>query len=42
MEHGELRAGQVVQVDWTETGDDEHPIRALKVAPRTDLQMPGG
>ena len=37
-----LRAGQVVQVEWAETGEGEHPVRALRVEPRTDLQMPGG
>jgi hypothetical protein len=42
MEDGGLRTGQVVQVEWTETDDPEHPIRAVRVEPRTDLQMPGG
>jgi CspA family cold shock protein len=37
-----LRAGQVVQVEWAETDDAEHPVRAVRVEPRNDLQMPGG
>jgi hypothetical protein len=39
---GGLRTGQVVQVDWADTGSAEHPVRAVRVEPRTDLQMPGG
>ena len=39
---GGLRTGQVVQVEWTDTGDAEHPVRAVRVEPRSDLQMPGG
>jgi hypothetical protein len=41
-EDGGLRSGQVVQVEWTDTGEAEHPVRAVRVEPRTDLQMPGG
>lgn len=37
-----LRAGQVVQVEWIETGQPDHPVRALRVELRNDLQMPGG
>jgi hypothetical protein len=29
-------------VEWTETEDPEHRVRALRVEPRSDLQMPGG
>jgi cold shock CspA family protein len=40
---GSLRAGQVVEVAWTETGDGTHPVRADRVTPRDDLQAtPGG
>jgi hypothetical protein len=39
---GGLRAGQVVQVEWTETEEGEQPFRAVRVEPRSDLQMPGG
>jgi cold shock CspA family protein len=35
---GELRAGQVVQVDWTEAGTDDAPLRATRVVRREDLQ----
>ena len=37
-----LRAGQVVEVAWTEAGDGEHPYRAVRVAPRGDLQSTVG
>ena len=38
--HGaaELRAGQVVDVDWTEPGQEGLPCRAVRVQPREDLQ----
>ena len=40
---GELRAGQVVQVQWTEPGERGLPFRAVRVSPREDLQAtPGG
>jgi CspA family cold shock protein len=40
---GTLRAGQVVEVEWAETGDSDHPFRADRVTPRDDLQAtPGG
>ena len=40
---GDLRAGQVVQVEWTEPGDGGLPFRAVRVTPRDDLQAtPGG
>ena len=40
---GELRAGQVVQLEWTEPGDAGLPFRAVRVTPREDLQAtPGG
>ena len=35
---GELRAGQVVSVEWTDDGAEELPFRALRVVPREDLQ----
>ncbi|MGY2084000.1 hypothetical protein [Blastococcus sp. SYSU DS0539] len=37
-----LRAGQVVEVDWTEPGAEGLPFRALRVAPRNDLQATVG
>lgn len=41
--HGALRAGQVVEVRWTDTGSGDHPLRADLVTPRGDLQAtPGG
>ncbi|SFF63038.1 hypothetical protein [Blastococcus tunisiensis] len=39
---GDLRAGQVVEVEWTDTGSDEHPLRADRVTPRDDLQATPG
>lgn len=40
---GGLRAGQIVEVEWTETGVGPHPVRADRVTPRDDLQAtPGG
>lgn len=41
---GPLRAGQVVGVEWTESGDGDRPFRAVRVGPpRDDLQAtPGG
>jgi hypothetical protein len=35
---GELRAGQVVQFDWTEEPGGDWPFRATRVEPREDLQ----
>ncbi len=35
---GALRAGQVVELEWTEPGDGGLPFRALRVTPREDLQ----
>ena len=40
---GALRAGQVVEVVWSETGTGAHPFRAERVTPRDHLQAtPGG
>ncbi|MGY2001476.1 hypothetical protein [Blastococcus sp. SYSU DS1024] len=39
---GSLRAGQVVDVSWTETGVGDHPVRADLVTPRDDLQATPG
>ena len=40
---GDLRAGQVVELEWTEPGEAGLPFRAVRVAPREDLQAtPGG
>ncbi len=39
---GTLRAGQVVEVDWTEPGDNGRPFRAVRVVPREDLQATVG
>lgn len=39
---GGLRAGQVVEVEWTDTGSGERPVRALRVTPRDDLQATPG
>ncbi len=39
---GDLRAGQVVEVEWTEPGDGGFPYRALRVVPREDLQATVG
>jgi cold shock CspA family protein len=42
VEHGpegaELRAGQVVQVDWTEPGHGDAAVRATRVVRREGLQ----
>ena len=35
---GELRAGQVVEVDWTETPQGDAPVSATRVVHRPDLQ----
>jgi cold shock CspA family protein len=35
---GELRAGQVVELDWTEPGREGVPLRATRVVHREDLQ----
>jgi CspA family cold shock protein len=35
---GELRAGQVVELQWTQPGAEGLPFRALRVTPRDDLQ----
>ncbi|RBY82452.1 hypothetical protein DQ238_03935 [Geodermatophilus sp. TF02-6] len=37
-----LRAGQVVDVDWTEPGEEGLPFRATRVVPREDLQATFG
>jgi hypothetical protein len=37
-----LRAGQVVEVEWTEARGAEHPYRAVRVSPRGDLQATVG
>jgi CspA family cold shock protein len=37
-----LRAGQVVDVDWTEPGAEGRPFRATRVVPREDLQASFG
>jgi hypothetical protein len=39
---GELRAGQVVEVDWVEPGAEGLPFRAVRVTPREDLQATVG
>ncbi|MCZ2860558.1 hypothetical protein [Blastococcus sp. VKM Ac-2987] len=39
---GELRAGQTVELDWAEPGAEGLPFRALRVAPRGDLQQTVG
>lgn len=40
---GRLRAGQVVQFDWSADPDGEWPFQATRVEPREDLQAtPGG
>ena len=35
---GGLRAGQIVQIDWTEPGFGGAPVRATRVVRRDDLQ----
>jgi len=39
---GTLRAGQVVEVEWTEPGAEGLPFRAVRVVPREDLQATVG
>ena len=39
---GGLRAGQVVEVVWSETGGGSYPVRADRVTPRDDLQATPG
>ena len=39
---GVLRAGQVVEVEWTEPGEADLPFRAVRVVPREDLQATVG
>jgi hypothetical protein len=39
---GVLRAGQVVDVEWTEPGSAGFPFRAVRVSPREDLQATVG
>jgi hypothetical protein len=34
----DLRAGQVVEIDWTEPGTGGAPLRATRVVRRDDLQ----
>jgi len=37
--HGrELRAGQIVEIDWTEPGEGGAPLRATRAVRRDDLQ----
>jgi CspA family cold shock protein len=36
--HGDLRAGQTVEVDWVEADEGEAPLRATRVVHRLDLQ----
>jgi len=36
--HGALRAGQVVEVDWTDTEQGDAPLSATRVIHRPDLQ----
>ena len=35
---GDLRAGQVVELEWTEPGEHGLAHRAVRVTPREDLQ----
>ncbi|CAA9231165.1 MAG: hypothetical protein AVDCRST_MAG52-1015 [uncultured Blastococcus sp.] len=35
---GGLRAGQIVEVEWTDSGAGDHPLQASRVTPRDDLQ----
>jgi hypothetical protein len=37
-----LRAGQVVDVEWTTPGRNDHPCRATRVGMRDDLQATPG
>ncbi|HLM05564.1 MAG TPA: hypothetical protein VK402_10305 [Blastococcus sp.] len=39
---GELRAGQVVEVEWTDEGSRGLPFTARRVVPREDLQATVG
>ena len=39
---GTLRAGQVVELDWTDVGAGGLPFSALRVVPRSDLQATVG
>jgi hypothetical protein len=40
---GQLRAGQVVDLEWAGPGAHGFPFRAVRVTPREDLQAtPGG
>jgi hypothetical protein len=39
---GELRAGQVVELEWAEPGAEGLPFRAVRVTPREDLQATVG
>jgi hypothetical protein len=39
---GALRAGQVVELDWTTPGAGGFPFRAVRVTPREDLQATVG
>jgi cold shock CspA family protein len=38
----DLRAGQVVEVDWAEPGEGGAPVRATRVVRRDDLHGLGG
>jgi hypothetical protein len=39
---GILRAGQVVELDWTVPGPEGYAYRATRVRPRSDLQATPG
>jgi hypothetical protein len=39
---GALRAGQVVELDWTDVGSGGLPFSAVRVVPRGDLQATVG
>jgi len=39
---GKLRAGQVVELDWTDVAAEGQPFSASRVIPREDLQQTVG
>jgi CspA family cold shock protein len=39
---GKLRAGQVVELDWTDVAAEGLPFSAVRVVPREDLQQTVG
>jgi hypothetical protein len=39
---GKLRAGQVVELDWTDEAAEGLPFSAVRVVPREDLQQTVG